>query len=208
MNYLAHTLLSQNHIDYQLGNILADPLKGKAWQGCSTLHVAGLEMHKSIDQFTDSNIHVARAKDYLGTSYLRGVVVDIVFDYYLTKHWTRFVRMDKDDYIQSFYRQADKQCGQLPEAGRQFIKRIIRYDFFHLYRDLLSLQYVFQRFDNRLSEKLLMRESTSQYVPLIERYDKDIEKEFLLFFPELVNFFLQTSALSGEKHFFVEAVAD
>lgn len=30
MNWLAHVLLSENHIEYQLGNLLTDPLKGKA----------------------------------------------------------------------------------------------------------------------------------------------------------------------------------
>ncbi len=31
MNYLAHTLLSKSNIEFQLGNLLADPLKGKRW---------------------------------------------------------------------------------------------------------------------------------------------------------------------------------
>ncbi len=35
MNWLAHIFLSENHIEHQLGNLLTDPLKGKAWEGAS-----------------------------------------------------------------------------------------------------------------------------------------------------------------------------
>ena len=32
MNWLAHVFLSENNIEHQLGNLLADPLKGRAWE--------------------------------------------------------------------------------------------------------------------------------------------------------------------------------
>jgi len=41
MNWLAHVFLSENHIEHQLGNLLTDPLKGKAWEGASTRIYAG-----------------------------------------------------------------------------------------------------------------------------------------------------------------------
>ncbi len=161
-------------------------------------------MHKAIDVFTDENTHVAQAKTYLGNGYLKGVVMDILFDHYIIKHWARFVEMDLEDFIQSFYQQAKRSQPQLPRAGQQFIARIIRYDFFHLYRDFITLEYVFQRFDNRLSANILAKESTSQYFPLIKRHDAAIEEQFLLFFPELIAFFLQTSEVNHQAHFFCD----
>ncbi len=107
MNYLAHTLLSTNHIDYQLGNLLADPLKGRAWKGCSQQHLDGLKMHKAIDRFTDNSPYVKTAKAYLGNGYLKGVVLDIVFDHYLSKHWKQFVRIDFEALRASFYQTSD-----------------------------------------------------------------------------------------------------
>lgn len=55
MNWLAHTLLSSKSIEYQLGNLLADPMKGRWWPGVSDEMVAGFQMHTAIDSFTDSN---------------------------------------------------------------------------------------------------------------------------------------------------------
>ncbi len=202
MNYLAHTLISKNHIDYQLGNLLADPLKGKMWNGSSQLHRDGVAMHKAIDVFTDSNIHVAQAKDYLGNGYLKGVVMDILFDHYITKYWEDFVRVDLEYFIQIFYHQADKHRSALPIAGQQFIKRLIRYDFFHLYRDFTTLKHVFKKFDQRLSASILVKETTSEYLPIIKQHNKQIEREFLLFLPELVSFFLQESGAEQTQHYF------
>ncbi|PIE72745.1 MAG: hypothetical protein CSA19_02175, partial [Deltaproteobacteria bacterium] len=120
MNYLAHTLLSTHHIDYQMGNLLADPLKGRAWQGCSQQHLDGMAMHKAIDIFTDNSLYVKAAKAHLGSGYLKGVVLDIVFDHYLSKHWERFVRVEFEDFVQSFYQRAKRQQSRLPPAGQAF----------------------------------------------------------------------------------------
>ncbi len=203
MNYLAHTLISKNYIDYQLGNLLADPLKGKAWEGCTQHHLDGIAMHKAIDVFTDNHVHVANAKKYFGSGYLKGVVMDILFDHYITKHWECFVGMDRENFIQSFYRQAGKHQFQLPIAGKEFIRRLIRYDFFHLYRDFTTLTHVFKKFDQRLSKNILAKESTSDYLPIIKFHYDEIEREFLLFFPELIEFFLQESRAGESEHYFV-----
>lgn len=32
MNWLAHVFLSEQNIDFQIGNFLADPLKGRLWE--------------------------------------------------------------------------------------------------------------------------------------------------------------------------------
>ncbi len=206
MNYLAHTLLSKNHIEYQLGNLLADPLKGKAWDGCTQHHRDGIAMHKAIDIFTDSHINVSKAKNYLDHAelkgYLKGVVMDILFDHYITKHWDSFVRMDRESFIQSFYRQADKHRPQLPITGQEFIRRLIRYDFFHLYRDFTTLTHVFKKFDQRLSVNVLAKESTSDYLPIIKSHYDEIEREFLLFFPELIEFFLAESGAGDSECYF------
>ena len=36
MNWLAHVFLSEQKIDFQIGNFLADPLKGRLWDDASS----------------------------------------------------------------------------------------------------------------------------------------------------------------------------
>jgi len=64
MNWLAHVLLSENHIEHQLGNLLTDPLKGKAWDGASERVLYGIQMHMRID--SKSKARLILSHFYLG----------------------------------------------------------------------------------------------------------------------------------------------
>lgn len=202
MNYLAHTLLSKKHIDYQIANFLADHLKGRPWAGSSELHHEGLMMHKAIDRFTDDNPHVQRAKNRLGSGYLKGVVIDIAFDYFVIKYWDVYTTIAFKTFTQQFYQQAEQSLGQLPDSGTDFVKRAIKYDFLSTYQDFAGLVKVFGKVDERLSPKILAKESTTDYVPVLEQQFNHIEQDFLQFFPELIEMFLAKSQAPAEAHYF------
>lgn len=201
MNYLAHTLLSKKDIDYQVANLLSDHIKGKTWSGCSLAHQDGLMMHKSIDRFTDSHPSVTQAKKRLGSGYLKGVVLDILFDHFLSRHWQDFVTISLDDFSEQFYQNAEKQLHRLPPQGQLFVRRVIQYDFFHLYADEKNLTKVYYKFDERLSERLLKKERASDYLPLIKANYSALEADFLQFFPTLIQQFLDVSQASPEQHY-------
>lgn len=206
MNYLAHTLLSKKDIDYQMANLLSDHLKGRAWDGCNQAHLDGLAMHKAIDRFTDNHRYFKQAKQRLGTGYLRGVVLDILFDHFLSCHWPVFVTLSLDTFSQQFYVKADKAKNRLPAKGASFIGRVIKYDFFHLYQDFSGLVNVFAKFDERLSDNLLRKECSSDYLPLIEKHYQALETDFLQFIPELIQFFINKSKVKENEHCFKNAI--
>ncbi|PID66063.1 MAG: hypothetical protein CR975_04860 [Gammaproteobacteria bacterium] len=202
MNYLAHTLLSTTAIDFQLANLAADALKSRPWSGCSQQHRQGLLMHRRIDSFTDSSPYVQQAKSRLGRGYLKGVVVDILFDHFLSQHWAQFVRCDFDTFISDFYQAARQQAQHLPPAGQAFIARVVRYDFLHLYGDFSVLPKVLGKFDRRLSPRLRKRESASDYLPALTANYAALEQDFLVFFPTLITLFLVHSQAEPDKHYF------
>jgi len=62
-----------------------------------------MSMHKFIDAYTDSHSVVACSKSRLAKSgYLRGVVVDILYDHFLTKYWREYCNLSFEDYITEF----------------------------------------------------------------------------------------------------------
>lgn len=202
MNYLAHTVLSTTEIDYQIANLSADAVKGKPWAGCSQAHLNGLMMHRTIDGFTDRHALVLQAKSRLGGGYLRGVVIDILFDHFLTKHWTTFVRFDFEAFITDFYQSAAASKNNLPPTVAGFIDRVVSYDFLHSYQDFSQMGLVFERIDKRLSQKLRDRESTVDYLPTLNVYYDELENDFLQFFPALINVFLEQSQVSDSENYF------
>ncbi|MBS9778557.1 MAG: DUF479 domain-containing protein [Gammaproteobacteria bacterium] len=203
MNYLAHTLLSKKHNDYQVANLVADALKGRAWKDCSQSHKDGLIMHKAIDIFTDNSPHVKRAKDRLGSGYLKGVIIDITFDHFVSKHWETFVATDFESFVEQFYIESELQRKKLPSTAEKFIGKVIRYDFLHLYGEVEQLLHVFEKFNRRLSANILAKESATDYYPrIIEQYE-NIEQDFLTFFPTVIEMFIKRSQANTDEHYFI-----
>lgn len=203
MNYLAHVLLSKSNIDYQLGNLLADPLKGKRWDGASDAHYAGMRMHVAIDMFTDANKIISLSKSRLRKKgYLKGVVIDMTYDYFLSKHWAKFVDQDLELFVSNFNQNAILNVDKLPEKASTFIGLITSNNVLGSYINFTGLEVAFSRIDKRLSPRIIAKESTVSYIPnIIEHYD-EIEQDFLEFFPQLILMFLDKSEASPEDSFF------
>lgn len=188
MNWLAHLYLSEQNIDYQLGNLLADPLKGKAWEGANSSFLHGILMHKSIDAYTDKHAVVLQSKSRLGKrGYLKGVVIDIVYDYFLSKHWNDFATLPKDDFLQHFYDEAARIAATYPKQTRVFVNNLIKSDKLNKYTHFSELEHTFVRIDARLSKTLKRKESTLAYLPIVIQECKKLETDFLHFFPTLRN---------------------
>lgn len=203
MNYLAHTLLSKSNIDYQLGNILADPLKGKRWEGASDDHYAGMRMHAAIDIFTDANATISLSKSRLRKKgYLKGVVIDMVYDYFLSKHWDKFVPQNLPSFVDEFNQNAILELDQLPSKASNFIELITTNNVLGSYVDFAGLEQAFRRIDTRLSPRILAKENTTSYIPNVVDNYVAIEKDFLEFFPQLEAMFLEKSRAVSTEHFF------
>lgn len=203
MNYLAHTLLSKNDIEYQLGNILADPLKGKRWLGASDEHYAGMRMHVAIDIFTDANATISLSKSRLRKKgYLKGVVIDMLYDYFLSKHWDSYVDQDLPSFVEKFNQDAQFALDELPAKAANFIELIASNNVLGSYTNFAGLELAFSRIDTRLSPRIIAKETTSSYIPNILDNYADIENDFLEFFPSLISMFLEKSKVKPDEHFF------
>ena len=198
MNWLAHAFLSKDTIEYQLGNILADPLKGKPWEGAHALFREGIEMHLSIDSFTDANPLVRQSKARLKErGYLRGVVIDLTYDHLLLKNWERYASVDIDTFVEGFYRNASEVIPAYPDKARGVIERLITNRTFVSYKSFEGLEAALKRIDMRLSPRLLEKERASEYAPLLKREMDAIEEDFNRFFPELLSHFKSQADLEG-----------
>jgi acyl carrier protein phosphodiesterase len=90
MNWLAHLYLSEDDIEYRIGNVIADWVKGEARLQFVDGIQRGLECHKAIDLFTDAHPIVARSKARIQPPFGR----------------FGFDRMAQDDWLGSYERVA------------------------------------------------------------------------------------------------------
>jgi acyl carrier protein phosphodiesterase len=187
LNWLAHVLLSERDIEHQLGNILADPLKGKAWEGASEQIVRGIMLHKHIDRFTDAHPLVKRSKALLTPrGHLKGVVLDILYDHFLSLHWNRYCTISREPFLDAFREAAlDVVSGYPPEA-QNIIRRVIGNRQLGSYIHMDGVVSAFRRIDARLSVRARGKDNMARYIPLIAEQRELLERDFLDFFPELM----------------------
>lgn len=187
MNWLAHVTLSPPNCEMQLGNLLADLLKGRKWPEMSENLGAGIKLHYRIDHYTDSHELWKRSCRRLSErGYLRGVVIDVVYDHFLTKHWRNFATQSMRDFLDHFYLETRQYTEGLPDDACAFVESVVESDRLGRYGDPTSVHRAMERIDERLSERIRRRETTSQYIPLLADAYDGIEADFLEFFPQLM----------------------
>mgnify|MGYP003387006296 CR=1 FL=1 len=186
MNWLAHAFLSEEHIDFKIGNILADPLKAKTWENASKQVKNGMKTHILIDSFTDKHEIVKASKKRLREKgLLKPVIIDLTYDYLLTKNWHLYSNISLKEFTDNFYNKAEKSLEYLPNRPNEIVMNLINKDLLNKYHTLEQLNTSFKRMDLRLSKRLLKRETASGYFYDVHVNLKDIEKDFLEFFPLL-----------------------
>ncbi len=186
MNWLAHVFLSELNVDFQMGNFLADPLKGKVWENATLEIKKGMETHKIIDSYTDSHEITSLSKKRLRErGLLKPVIIDLTYDYLLTKNWDKFCNIPLKIFSNNFYNEAYKRTPFMPYVANIPIANMIERDLLNKYHTMNQLKTSFDRMDRRLSPRLLQRETASGYSNAVVENINHLEKDFLEFFPEL-----------------------
>ena len=105
MNYLAHQFLSGTNKEIRVGNFLGDFMKGKDLEDFSGNILLGIELHRIIDEFTDTHEAVHRSKKILHSKQGKyaSVLLDIYYDYFLAKNWSKYSEQPLKEFATSVY---------------------------------------------------------------------------------------------------------
>jgi acyl carrier protein phosphodiesterase len=202
LNWLAHLLLSKKDIDFQLGNLLADPLKGRVWDGASQSIEDGMKMHKAIDRFTDSHPLFTISKSRLGEKgYLKAVVVDLVYDHFLARNWEAHASVTHSEFLSTFYSSAIQKCNQFPAQPRSIVTNLVKSDRLAKYQRFDGFVETLARIDCHLSPRIKAKDTTSSYIATIEREYSKLEQDFEQFFPQIMVFFKKHRLGSMSDHY-------
>ncbi len=202
MNWLAHTLLSKKNIEYQLGNVLADPLRGVSWKGASVAMIQGMKMHKAIDKYTDRHAIFYSSKEKLGVNgHLKGVVLDLLYDHFLSKSWSHYSSVSLDDFLQGFNQQALASSESFPDKAKKIVDRMAATNLLGKYQDFTGLELALERIDQRLSARVFARERATQYIPVVKQQYEYLKMDFDIFFPQLVRYFKSHKLGSLHDHY-------
>ena len=185
MNYLAHFHLSYGDRPLLLGALLGDFVKGPLAGDFDTGIEKGILLHRKIDAFTDSHPEIRAACRRFAPRYRRygGILLDIVFDHFLSRHWQQFHERSLQAFSDEIYSLL-AGTDQLEDGARRQADRLVRYNVLAGFGDWRTVEAALAR----VSEKLA-RENPLIHAPEELAYHYDyLETLFLGFYPQLVTY--------------------
>jgi acyl carrier protein phosphodiesterase len=184
MNFLAHLYLSGNSADVMTGNFIGDFVRGKNLHDKFNKQVVlGIELHRSIDAFTDSHAVVGQSKKRLFPYYRHyaAVIIDIYYDHFLARNWALYHTELLPDYADACYAILQARLEQLPQEVQYVLPYMIKGNWLVSYATTAGIQRALSGMARRTSFVSRMEEAVGD----LELHYADFESEFKLFFPEL-----------------------
>ncbi|WP_242206208.1 acyl carrier protein phosphodiesterase [Aestuariivivens insulae] len=186
MNFLAHIYLSGDNDLITIGNFIADGIKGKDYKRYPEDIQIGVLLHREIDTFTDAHKTVRMSTKRLHEKYghYSGVIVDILYDHFLAKNWTKYSTIPLDIYVQHFYDSLEIHYEILPLRVKKMIPFMLADNWLLSYASIEGISRVLDGMNRRTKNRSGMDKAVNE----LEEFYNQFENEFSLFFNDLVTF--------------------
>ncbi len=190
MNYLAHAFLSRSSPELLIGGLLGDFVKGREQLlQYSPAVGAGIRLHRAIDRYTDTHAIVRASCTLISPARRRfaAILVDVFYDHFLARHWTRYTELPLEDFTQQVYATLLPDIASYPERLQRILPRMAADDWLAAYAEIESvdaaLHGIARRFQ-RFPRAAVLADGVQE---LLHHYAA-LEQHFLDFFPELLGF--------------------
>ncbi|HNX84186.1 MAG TPA: ACP phosphodiesterase, partial [Bacteroidales bacterium] len=183
MNVLAHIYLSGDSDNIIIGNYIGDYVKGRDYLQYPEGIRKGIIIHRHIDAFTDRHPVVHRSKLHFVGRYRKyaGVIIDILYDHYLTREWDLFSRRPLESVTYNFYRAMVNNFEILPESVREKMPFFIIDNWLETYQTRRGIRRVLKT----LSGITSLPKETRWAMRVWKKQYYSIEEDFMEFFPQL-----------------------
>jgi acyl carrier protein phosphodiesterase len=184
MNYLAHIYLSGTNDLLKIGNFMADSIKGNDYEKYAPEIKKGILLHRHIDSFTDSHPIYRRSKHRLHEKYghYSGVIMDILYDYFLAKNWSKYSDEKLEDYANDFYQLLQDNYDILTERIKRIMPYMIARNWLVSYATIEGIEMILFQMDYKTKHRANMQEAVVE----LQDFYSEFESEFFLFFDVLM----------------------
>ncbi len=185
MNHLAHVVLAGPEEGLRVGAFLGDHIKGRqALQVLPKTWAEGVILHRRIDSFCDQHSAVRGFLADLDPPWRRygGIMLDVLFDHMLTRHWGRFGSGGLHGFSADINTLLASHASDLPDRLRLFSLWAQQRNLWCRYGEREMLNEIFYRLARRHGRPSPL----AQGLELLDRHEKRIEAVFVELFSDLV----------------------
>ena len=162
---------------------MADSIRGHHYLDYPDEIRKGILLHRHIDTFTDAHPIYRKSKHKLHEKYghYSGVIMDIVYDHYLAKNWSKYSDEKLEDYAATFYKLLQDNYEILTVSVQKMMPYMISRNWLVSYASLEGLEMILFQMDYRTKHRVNMQEAIVE----VKQYYTEFEEEFTLYFEEL-----------------------
>ena len=186
MNFLAHIYLSGDNDLIKIGNFMADGIRGTDYLLFPEDVKKGILLHRQIDTFTDAHPTYRKSKHRLHEKYghYAGVIMDILYDHFLAKNWTKYSDELLDNYVERFYETLRINTEILTQKTKNLLPYMTEFNWLKSYETIGGIEKILFQMDYRTKHRANMQEAVVE----LQLFYDDFEREFTLFFEDLIAF--------------------
>ena len=189
MNHLAHLYLSSDKEEEMVGQFIADAVKGNDFNLYSPDIRQGILLHRWVDSFTDTHdlVKELRAEYRPKLGLYSGVLIDLVFDYFLAKDFQIHSGIELEEFQQFTFSVLNKHEDHFPEKMKKYFFYMKDKEFMMKYAHPVEMANIVRQMGNRIprGESLLAAgdffedyvEMASAYFPT---FFEELKREFEL----------------------------
>lgn len=184
MNFLAHNFLSFQRPGLIVGNYLGDFIRNPEVRLLPEAVQTGVVVHRMIDSYTDTHEQVKSATRLLHPTMGKyaPVVIDIYFDFLLSKRWSDFHPQPLEQYCEVAYKVLLRHRHLMSDRIANRMQRMVTDRWLENYQTYSGLQRIF----SFLSKRAKFRSNLGVAPKILKPMEEELEEIFMRFFPDVI----------------------
>jgi acyl carrier protein phosphodiesterase len=151
LNFLAHALLAGEHPALIVGGVIGDWIKGPLPGALPDDLATGVALHRAIDSFAETQPAFRRSRTRISADRRRyaGVLVDVIYDHLLARHWSAIHHQPLAKYCAEVYSLIEGRLNDLPVSSHPALKMMARENWLCSYAQIDGIADVLVRMSRR-----------------------------------------------------------
>jgi acyl carrier protein phosphodiesterase len=176
VNHLGHFLLAPEDDAARAGTLMADVVRGTDLGAYHPRVALGIRLHRRVDALVDSAPELLPLREHVAAPLRRyaGIVLDVLIDHVLIRHWPRVHESDRSIFQAGVYGSLERMQPSMPEAAARIAQRLRAWDLLDSCGTLEGCERTLEAIARRLKRPVPLAQGIGMLEPHLTALDASV----------------------------------